>query len=233
MSEDDNEPRGLLETMARAISPLVHHAVISILAALVGLLAPLLYILFGESYDFPIGILIGIVVAYFGLNVLTDRVTRTFLDVEISVLNLTVRLMRLTIAERTVAAREMALSLTYLGKLKQRHSTIKLALLACAGTLAILSFKFPTLDLLDLATVAIATLGLLALKEAVVEYRIRSGLFGTTRSEARELIDFIVKNSDDIDFTDSNGNLRKALLPEDVAKRNEPTGQLLPGGAVS
>jgi hypothetical protein len=50
------------------------------------------------------------------------------------------------------------------------------------------------------------------------------GLFGTNRTEARELIDFIIKNSDNLDFTDSNGNLRRALLPEakDAAEERIP-----------
>jgi len=66
---------------------------------------------------------------------------------------------------------------------------------------------------------------LLIIKEQLTEYRIRKGLFGTNRTETKALIEFIIKNSEDIDFTDSNGNLRRALLPE-----TEPatTGQTLP-----
>ncbi len=65
---------------------------------------------------------------------------------------------------------------------------------------------------------------LIAIKEQLLEYRIRKGLFGTNRTEARELIDFIIKNSDNLDFTDSNGNLRRALLPEakDTAEEHIP-----------
>lgn len=64
----------------------------------------------------------------------------------------------------------------------------------------------------------------LRIKEFVVEYRVQTGLFGTNRTEARELIDFIIKNSDNLDFTDSNGNLRRALLPEakDTAEEGIP-----------
>ncbi|MCW5206390.1 hypothetical protein VU08_05610, partial [Desulfobulbus sp. F5] len=51
------------------------------------------------------------------------------------------------------------------------------------------------------------------------------GLFGTNRTEARELIDFIIKNSENLDFTDSNGNLRRALLPE----AKDATEELIPG----
>lgn len=65
----------------------------------------------------------------------------------------------------------------------------------------------------------------LVLREQLLEYRIRKGLFGTNRTEARELIDFIIKNSDNLDFTDSNGNLRRALLPEakDAAEEHIPS----------
>ena len=126
----------------------------------------------------------------------------------------------------------MALSFTYLENQKKKHSNIKLALLTCSVALVLLNFMLPALDLLDLATASIAVLGLLVLKETVVEYRIRNGLFGTTRSEARELIDFIVKHSDDIDFTDDGGNLRKVLLPEE-SKPNELKPQFGHGGVAA
>jgi hypothetical protein len=66
--------------------------------------------------------------------------------------------------------------------------------------------------------------GFVILKEFLLTYRIQKGLFGTNRTEARELIDFIIKNSDNLDFTDSNGNLRRALLPEakDAAEERIP-----------
>ena len=71
----------------------------------------------------------------------------------------------------------------------------------------------------------LALLSLLIVKEVLIEYRIKKGIFGTNRTEARALIEFIIKNSEDIDFTDSNGNLRRALLPE--SKLN-PAEQPLP-----
>lgn len=229
MDEQENERLSLLAKLAKVVSPHVHHTLISVAMGLVGAVMPLLFKVFGEDSNIPVVVLISAVAIYFVLNVVTDRLTHSILDIEISVASVTVRLVRLAISERVVAAKEVALSLTYLKKLKERHSEIKLALLACATLLVIFSFRFPDLVLLQFATVSIAALGLLVLKEAVVEYRIRNGLFGTTRFEARELIDFIVKNSDDIDFTDSNGNLRKALLPEET-KRRDMKPQFSPGG---
>jgi hypothetical protein len=231
MDDHENERPSFLVKLAKVVAPFVHHAYVSALLGVIGATLPLLFKVFGEDSNIPLGALIGAVAGYFALNIITDRLAKSVLDVEISVVSLTVRLMRLSLAERAAAAKEMALSLTYLGKLKERHSYIKLALLVCAVALVGLSFRFPDLDLFEFATVSIAALGLLVLKEAVVEYRIRNGLFGTTRSEARELIDFIVENSDDIDFTDSNGNLRKALLPED-SKRDEMKPHFTPGGVT-
>ena len=75
-------------------------------------------------------------------------------------------------------------------------------------------------------------LGLLFLKEALLEYRIRNGYFGTNRSEARELIEFLVKNSDDIDFTDGSGKLRRALEPENQRQPLEGS-QPAQGGAIA
>ena len=108
---------------------------------------------------------------------------------------------RIVVKRKPAAAKEFALSLTYLRHLKRQHSITKFALLGCAVAFGALSFKFPDLGLLNLAAISIAFLGLIALKELLIAYRIRKGLFGTNRAEAHDLINFIVKNSSDIDFT--------------------------------
>jgi hypothetical protein len=59
----------------------------------------------------------------------------------------------------------------------------------------------------------------------ILAYRIQKGLFGTNRTEARALIEFIIKHSEDIDFTDSNGKLRRVLLPE---VKSSGTEQVVP-----
>ncbi len=78
--------------------------------------------------------------------------------------------------------------------------------------------------LLALSSILFIYFFVLSTKGFLVEYRVQTGLFGTNRTEARELIDFIIKNSDNLDFTDSNGNLRRALLPEakDAAEERIP-----------
>ncbi|CAK8716763.1 hypothetical protein GMJAKD_05940 [Candidatus Electrothrix aarhusensis] len=116
--------------------------------------------------------------------------------------------------KKTNIAKEVALSITYLRHLKRGNWKLKLALFICTGIFFGLSWKLPQINLSVLSIVLLGLISLLITKELLVEYRIRKGLFGTNRMEARALIKFIIKNSDDIDFTDSNGNLRRALLPE-------------------
>jgi hypothetical protein len=229
MSEQENEPRAKL---GKFLSHLFHHTALSTTIAAVSLAAPLVNRFLGENSSIQLEILIIAVATYFALNIFTDRLVHKVLDVELSVFSVTFRLMRLTLEQRKAVAKEMALSFTYLENLKMRHSNIKLALLACSVALVVVNFRLPALDLLDLAAASIAVLGLLVLKEAVVECRIRNGLFGTTRSEAWDLIDFIVKNSEDIDFTDDGGNIRKALLPEE-SKQGELKPQFAHGGVAA
>lgn len=50
-------------------------------------------------------------------------------------------------------------------------------------------------------------------KDQVVSYRVSKGFFGTTTSEAMELIKFIRNNIDEIDSGDGGGKKRKILNP--------------------
>jgi hypothetical protein len=56
--------------------------------------------------------------------------------------------------------------------------------------------------------------GLIKIKGHIVKRRASSGRFGTTESEARDLIRFMVERAANDDFTDENGRPRRALAPE-------------------
>lgn len=129
----------------------------------------------------------------------------------------------------STSAKQMAISLTYLDHIKEQHLRTKVFLLLCAGLMAILNIKFPGLELMNLVTVAIVFEGLIALKELLIEFRIRKGLFGTNSTEARELINFIIQNSKDIDFTDGDGKLRRALLSNKNSEVKQTTGTIHDG----
>jgi hypothetical protein len=55
---------------------------------------------------------------------------------------------------------------------------------------------------------------LLVLKLLVLLFRVRKGYFGTNSAEAREMIKFLIAHSENIDFNDPNGGLRRALSAE-------------------
>ncbi len=134
--------------------------------------------------------------------------------------------LKLVIAHQKLTTQDVALSLTYLGHLKRSYWSLKLILSLCVGFFFGLSWIFPQMNLSFLPVILFSFIILLIFKEQLLEYRIRNGLFGTNRTEAKALIEFIIKNSEDIDFTDSNGNLRRALLPEaetDIAEQPVPS----------
>ena len=53
------------------------------------------------------------------------------------------------------------------------------------------------------------------LKQAVFEYRIRKGMYGTNEREAREIITFILQESQNIDF-DDQGKPKRLITEEDL-----------------
>jgi hypothetical protein len=107
------------------------------------------------------------------------------------------------------------------------------------GTVVALSFVIVSsigLLLFDLVPSVFVTVFLLLLvaiigQEALFSYRVRKGLFGRNASEAREVIEFILKNSDRIDFTD--GGRPKPIISEaDLEELQERLGRSLgPVGA--
>jgi hypothetical protein len=120
--------------------------------------------------------------------------------------------------------KEAALVLSYIFRLKRNK--ISFFMIILFYIIAMFCFKIihEQLNFRKTSIVIIGFTLFLFTKDLLTGYRIRKGLFGTNRTEARELIDFIIKNSDNLDFTDSNGNLRRALLPEakDAAEERIP-----------
>ncbi|MCI5158992.1 MAG: hypothetical protein D3906_11275 [Candidatus Electrothrix sp. AUS1_2] len=110
--------------------------------------------------------------------------------------------------------KKTSLSIVYFQYLKRKNLKIKIVLFLCTGIFLGLNWKFPQTNLSIILFLLLALPCLLIVKELLIAYRIKKGRFGTNRTEAKALIEFIIKNSDDIDFTDSNGNLRRALFPE-------------------
>ncbi len=230
---DDNS-KSLIRILVRAII-ILEELMNSIAAMLMGVLA-ILFLLFKEDFSkfetylsqlsIPSGMLIMLVSVV--ANLLIGRSTIVTIA---KVAILRNRMRRLNIAVRS-RAREIAISLTYLNHIRRESASTKVAL-AVVGTLcATTHLRYQDLMLLPIAVACIVMLSLILLKEMVVEYRVRNGYFGTTRSEVKDLLTFMIANSNDIDFHDDNGALRKVLLPPrkfqiDMSATNSP-GQVVP-----
>lgn len=124
---------------------------------------------------------------------------------------------------RTLKVKEVALSLTYLINLKKKNYVTKVILLVCGLIFGVLDHYYPLWDLLNFSIVLIVTLGFITIKESLVEFRIKKGWFGSNKAEAKTLIEFLITNSEDIDFTDSDGKLKRTLFPDSMSQKNETT----------
>jgi hypothetical protein len=109
---------------------------------------------------------------------------------------------------------ELYLSRDFLRDLKKQHSRSKIALIAVGAVALVWGIVSHDVQRLSIAGISFACLILLILREVVVDYRVSKGFFGTTESEARDLIQFIAGKAKGIDFTDSSGRPRPCLLPE-------------------
>jgi hypothetical protein len=90
-----------------------------------------------------------------------------------------------------------------------------LLLIAAVGIL-ILTYAFGFETMSNTIFIPLGLCFLLLIKDAVLHYRVTHGLFGTNAYEARMMIDFLLENADKTDFTDGNGKLKPAFLPEQL-----------------
>ena len=114
---------------------------------------------------------------------------------------------------------------------KRREDKIYQAryLLLIATLFCILSNIFFDLGISNFFPVIfIATFILLNLESFLFDYRIRKGWYGTNETEAREIVKFILDNSDNIDFTDG-GSTKSVINPEDIREIAIDLGIQLPG----
>ena len=111
------------------------------------------------------------------------------------------------------AVEEVALSVTYVNRVLIRDSTLAWFLIAVSACYWVASIFLHWLQT-ALLLFPVLVIVLLIARSVLLQYRIKNGLFGTSEHEAREIIGFILNNSNTIDFTDGDGKLRKALLPE-------------------
>jgi hypothetical protein len=215
MDKQSGPPSQVLKALLETVAKVTHSYAMSFVVSIASLVVCVAQLSSSDIFSWKVA-LVGISAGlFFAVGLLTNRIRQRMLFLEVST-GIRVRVMLDQAKEKADTAKEVALSLTYLGHLRKRHFRVKVFLLASSAALAVLGIKFPTFDLLALASTPVAFFALILLKELVIEYRIRHGFFGTSQSEAREMIRFLIENSTDIDFTDSGGKLRRTLLPEAV-----------------
>lgn len=151
-----------------------------------------------------LGVILGAVIGAIG----------ALLDRSKYVMILRIELLKRRLPSGVLKKNNAAISLTYLAYLRKLNSFPKLALSVTAGLSAVCHIWYPDLQILPIALVCIVFLVLIMVREAVIEFRVRMGYFGTQRSEAREIIKFMLVNADNMDFTDDGGGPRKTLLSD-------------------
>lgn len=125
--------------------------------------------------------------------------------------------------DKNKKAKEFAISITYLINLKRKNIKIKVFLWISIFTFILLNFYFSDSELLIFSIILASTLFLISIKELIVEFRIKKGWFGTNKVEAKALIDFLIANSDEIDFTDNDGKLKRSLFPDSTLEQQTKT----------
>jgi hypothetical protein len=97
----------------------------------------------------------------------------------------------------------------------------------------VLSMLLSFLNVVNWGTIQIALfmpIVLLYVSQITLDYRILKGFYGNNEREAREIIEFIVKESSGIDFTD-HGKPKKILSDANLEEIKQEVIQTLPGVA--
>jgi hypothetical protein len=61
-----------------------------------------------------------------------------------------------------------------------------------------------------------------------IDYRIKKGFYGNNEYEARQIIEFILNNSDHIDFTDGKGGMKRIITTDDLELINDKIKNTVP-----
>jgi hypothetical protein len=110
-------------------------------------------------------------------------------------------------------------SIFYLQNFSRKNWWAKVAV-AAAGLFTIFLAVLVDPSWLAPGVACMLCLGAILSKEAILSHRVRRGSFGSTESEVRDLIKFIVESDE---FSDGNGRRRPALVaaPRDGAARSD------------
>lgn len=179
-----------------------------LVAAIVGALMPLVYIFESDLSSVSAALIVAAAAFGMAMGALSDRSKHMAIYRIIKIKTF----LAASSVNKKQNSKNMALSLIYLMHMRRKDSIVKMVLSFFGVLAASFQIKWPEMALLSIAFASTGVLALIVLKEFVVEFRIRKGYFGNNRSEAKAVINFMRENSDDIDFHDDSGNLKKALF---------------------
>jgi hypothetical protein len=215
--------------------------ILNTLLALVG--GSFVYFVAGVSYS-VIFVTINIVAFYISINLLKRRDLRGITGYESQIdsslkqkypLKSIVGIMRVIKNKTTLnTAVILTTALLILGALNVWHTNILEFLIGLSTTpkdnseTLINSFTLLANSNLTMIIILCAALAVF-FGDISFEYRVAKGQFGNNEREAREIIDFIIKESDNIDFTDG-GKLKQILSESDLEEIQEMARQPLPEG---
>lgn len=234
MSENENESRDkLLREFAKFAVKASSSVAVGVLASFASMLISIRSIVTETDFRWYHWAFFGFLGLLLLFELLSSLFRSSVFSVSIRMVALNVTVWRFATYQRKnrIATADLALSITYLNHLKQGHIGVKSALLLSVVTFSIAAHYLGIDSLRGIALLPLIPLALLTFQELVVEHRIRNGLFGDNPVEAKAMINFMIQNAEDIDFTDNNGKLRKALVPT-VEKEGKSAG-LVGSGAVA
>ena len=97
----------------------------------------------------------------------------------------------------------------------------------------LLSIVLSIFNLVEWGAIQIAlfiTIVLFFIRQQVLDYRVLNRFYGNNEREARDIIEFIVKESSNIDFSDG-GKPKKIMSDDDLEEIKQATTQPVPGFA--
>lgn len=119
---------------------------------------------------------------------------------------------------------------SYLANFCKKNTGAKIVLVS-AGLVALLLSKWMGGSSVLSAIACLLALGLILSKEAILRYRVRRGLFGSTDAEVRDLLGFIIEDCSSEDFTDDDGHRRPVF--DAHSSDSDLAAGVLPRGATT
>ncbi|WP_153065880.1 hypothetical protein [Xanthomonas campestris] len=127
------------------------------------------------------------------------------------------------------ARRRTAITVAYVAHVKGKSRLMKAALATLMIATFFMQYWTPGIRAAEATAMCLVAFLLIVAHEYILEYRVKNGYFGNTASEAKKLVEYVIKNADSINFDDNDGSPRRTFEPEKEASGQEV---IFPGTAA-